>query len=136
MTAQNSEFPWMSYYGHYKFFEDRMLSHVKVNSIQNTGEGLYEINLDNERVIKVFICECYSFGLAEYYETVEKLGKIQSVIINSSWCGYTTEAKRYCREHGVGLFNIGEFMAALNVKNFWEYLTKEEKEYFKENGWL
>lgn len=136
MPAQNTEFPWMSYYGHYNFFEDRMLSHKKIHGIQNIGGGLYEINLDDERVIKVFICECYSFGLAEYYETVEKIGKIQAVIINSNWCGYTAEAKHYCREHGVGLFNIGEFMAALNMKNFWEYLTKYEREYFKENGWL
>lgn len=136
MPSQNNEFPWMSYYGHYKFFEERMLSHDKVYSIQNTGEGLYEINLGDKRVIKAFICECYSFGLAEYHETVEKLGKIQAVIINSNWCGYTSEAKRYCREHGVGLFNIGEFMAALNMKKFWEYLTKEEKEYFKKNRGL
>lgn len=126
----------MSYYGNYKFFEDRMLSHNKVYRIQNTGEGLYEIDLGGGRLIRVFICECYSFGLAEYYESVEKLGKIQAVIINSNWCGYTIEAKRYCREHGVGLFNIGEFMAALNTKNFCEYLTKQEKEYFEEQGWL
>lgn len=136
MPAHNDEFPWMSYYGHYKFFEDKMLLHNKVGSIQNTGDGLYEINLSEGRVIKVFICECYSFGLAEYYETVEELGEIQAVIINSNWCGYTHEAKRYCREHGVGLFSIGEFMAALNMENFWEYLTEREKEYFKKNGWL
>lgn len=136
MSAQNSEFPWMSSYGHYKFFLDRMQSHDKVLGIQNTGAGVYEIHLVNERVIKVFICDCYSYGLAEYYETVEKLGQIQAVIINSIWCGYTIEAKRYCREHGVGLFNIREFMAALNMKNFWEYLTREEKDYFTKKGWL
>jgi hypothetical protein len=136
MTAHNDKFPWMSYYGHYKFFEDKMQSHNRVCGIQNAKNGLYEINLSEAGIIKVFICECYSFGLAEYYETVEKLGKIQAVIINSNWCGYTSEAKHYCREHGVGLFNIGEFMAALNTKKIWEYLTKEEKKYFKENGWL
>ena len=67
MPAQNNGFPWMSYYGHYKFFEDRMDTHNQVHSFQNTGEGLYEIKLRNEKVIKVFICECYSFGLAEKY---------------------------------------------------------------------
>jgi len=136
MPAHNDKFPWMSYYGHYKFFEDKMLLHNRVGDIQNTGDGLYEINLGVGKVIKVFICECYSFGLAEYYETIEKLGEIQAVIIDSIWCGYTSEAKRYCREHGVGLFSIGEFMAALNMENFWEYLTKEEKEYFKKKGWF
>jgi hypothetical protein len=46
------------------------------------------------------------------------------------------EVKRYCREHGVGIFDIRGFMAALNSNNFWEYLTKEEKDFFQENGWL
>jgi len=136
MPAHNDIFPWTSYYGDYKFFEDRMLSHSKVSNIQNAGDGLYEIDLVEGKVIKVFICECYSFGLAEYYESVRKLGKIDAVVINSNWCGYTIDAKRYCLEHGVGLFDIGGFMAALNTKNFWEYLTKQEEEYFENNGWL
>ena len=136
MPAHNDEFPWMSYYGNYRFFKERMLSHNKVNKIQNITESLFEINLSEGRIIKVFICECYSFSLSEYHEIVEKLGTINAIIINSNWCGYAPEAKRYCREHGVGLFSIGEFMAALNLENFWMYLTSEEKEYFRESGWL
>jgi hypothetical protein len=136
MPAHNKDFPWMSYYGNYKFFEEKIRSHSKVCALHNIGDGYYEINLSEERVIRVFICECYSFGMAEYIESVEKLGKIQVIIINSNWCGYAAEAKRYCREHGVGLFTIGEFMAALNMDKFWEYLTKQETEYFIKNGWL
>jgi len=124
----------MSYYGNYKFFEDRMRSHNKVADIQNTGEGLYEIDHVDGRALIVFICECYSFGIAEYYESVENLGDLNAVIINSNWCGYTMEAKFYCQEHNVGLFDIKGFMAALNLRNYWEYLTEEEKEYLKESG--
>lgn len=136
MPAHNEEFPWMSYYGNYKFFEDRMRTHNKVHNIQNVGDGLYEIDLGEGKIKRVFICECYSFGMAEYYESEEKIGSIDAVIINSNWCGYTNEAKRYCLEHGVGLFDISGFMAALNKENFWEYLTEQEKEYFKRYGWL
>lgn len=136
MPAHNKSFPWMSYYGNYKFFEDRMQSHRKVSNVQNADDGLYEVRLIDGRILKVFICECYSFGMAEYYETVEKLGDIDAVIINSNWCGYTMDAKRHGREHNVGLFDIGAFMAALNINNYWEYLTKQEKEYLKKKGWL
>ncbi len=136
MPAQNSEFPWMSYYGNYRFFEEKMKSHDKICDVKKIGEGIYKLKLSEERVIRVFICECYAFGLAEYYETVDKIGEIQAVIINSLWCGYTMEAKRHCREHRIGLFRIGEFMAALNIENYWEYLTKEDKKYFKKQGWL
>ena len=134
MTSYNDSFPWMSYYGHYNFFEDRMQSHVTVSSVRNIGDGLYEISLVNGRILKVFICECYSYGIAEYYESVEKLGKLDAVIINSIWCGYTMDAKLHCREHEVGLFDIRGFMAALNIKDYWKYLTNEEKEYLEERG--
>lgn len=133
MPAHNKAFPWMSYYGNYKFFEDRMRSHSKINDIRNTGEGLYEIDLVDGRKLRVFICECYSFGIAEYYVSVEKLGALDSVIINSNWCGYSMDAKLHCLEHGVGLFDISGLMAALNTRNFWEYLTKQEKEYLEKN---
>lgn len=136
MPAHNKEFPWMSYYGNYKYFEDRMLSHSKVYNIRNIGDGFYDIKLIDIEKLRVFICECYSFGLAEYYESMEKLGELDAVIINSNWCGYSMEAKLHCREHKVGLFDISGFMAALNMKNFWEYLTKQEKEYFKNNEGL
>ena len=44
--------------------------------------------------LRAFICECYSFGGAEYFETIQSLGKMDVIVINSDWCGYTTEAER------------------------------------------
>jgi len=128
MSAHNNSFPWMSYYGNYKFFEKRMLTHSKVSHMRNTGEGLYEIGLSDGRTLVVFICECYSFGVAEYHESVENLGHFDAVVINSNWCGYTMDVKLHCQELKVGVFDIKGFMAALNIRNFWEYLTKEENE--------
>jgi len=128
MPAHNDSFPWMSYYGNYTFFEGCMRSHNKVANIQNIGEGLYEIDHADGRTLIVFICECYSFGMAEHFESVENLGDLNAVIINSNWCGYTMEAKLFCRDNGVGLFDIKGFMAALNIYDYWNYLTKEEKE--------
>src|SRR3546814_5256989 len=51
-------------------------------------------------VLRLFICECYAFGVADYIETTGKLGHLDLVIINSAWCGYSPDAKRYCREIG------------------------------------
>lgn len=81
-------------------------------------------------------CECYSFGAAEYVETSNALGKLDAVVINSAWCGYTMDAKHLARSQKVGLFTIGGFMSALNKANFWEHLTEEEQEVFKKKGWI
>lgn len=136
MPAHNNTFPWVSYYKNYDFFENRIKTHSKVHGIREAEPGLYEMDLTDGRKIRVFVCECYSFGLAEYYESKENLGTIDAIIINSKWCGYTFEAKRYCLKHRVGLFDIAGFMAALNKDNFWEYLTDHETETFRKNGWI
>jgi hypothetical protein len=70
--------------------------------------------------------------LAEYHESVENLGNLNAVVINSNWCGYTMDVKLHCQKHEVGVFDIIGFMAALNLRNYWEYLTKEEKEYLEQ----
>ncbi len=38
MAAQNKNFPWMSHYEEYGFFEDRMRGHNKVSSLKTYKE--------------------------------------------------------------------------------------------------
>lgn len=136
MPAHSENFPWPSYYGHFKFFEARMAEHSMVRTLKSEGTGIYHLGLAESRKMNVFVCECYSYGTAEFMETVESSGKIDAVVINSNWCGYTDELKLQCRKDGVGLFNIRDFMAALNQKDFWLYLDEHDKERFRERGLL
>lgn len=136
MPAHNDDFPWLSYYGNYEFFEQRMLEHNQVDSYENIGDGLYNIRLTSGRNLKVFICECYAYGSAEYIESCENYGKLDAVVINGNWCGYSLELKHECMQSEVGIFTVGGFMAAINRNRFWTYLTDYEKEQFQRFGWL
>jgi hypothetical protein len=136
MLVPEKVFPWPPYYGHFQFFEKRMRSHSQVSNLKALGNGLYEITTRNGDALRVFACECYSFGAAEYVETTEALGHLDVILINSAWCNYTLEAKRLCRTDKVGLFKIGDLMAALNRQGLHNHLTKDEREAFKKNGWL
>jgi|SRR5690554_318109 len=136
MPAHKNNFPWMSYYGHYKFFEERMREHNKVKEVRHVNPSFYHIELKDGKVIKTFVCECYSFDVAEYIEVCQELGEVDAVVISSNWCGYSPGVKRYCMNRGVGVYDIRGFMAAINKRNYWEYLTEDEKEKFEENGWI
>lgn len=136
MSAHNDKFPWLSYYGNYNFFEQRMHEHSKVTSCREIKKGLYNIQLTNGKMLKVFICECYSFSTAEYVESCQNYGELDAVIISSNWCGYSLDLKYECMKKNVGVFDIRGFMAAINKMQFWEYMTDYEKEKFKEYGWL
>jgi hypothetical protein len=130
------DFPWPSYYRHFKFFEARMRQHGCIARIKSAENGVYDLALSSGDSLRVFVCDCYSFGAAEYAETIDKLGKLDAIVINSAWCSYTSDAKRTCRSNQVGLFKIGDFMAALNKPRIWEYLTEAETAAFTKKGWL
>ena len=131
MPAHNSTFPWLGYYGHYTFFEDRMREHSKVWDVKNINTGLYDVHLLDGRVLRVFICECYAFDDASYHETVGNYGPVNAVIISSNWCGYDFEMKLARMQERVGVFDIKGFMAAINRSNYWEYMTEQERDRLK-----
>jgi hypothetical protein len=136
VVEETSAFPWPSYYGHFNFFEARMRGHSRITGIKGDGNGIYNLTLASGGSMRIFICECYSFGVAEYVETIEKLGQLDVIVVNSAWCGYTWDAKRTARSDKVGLYKIADFMAALNKPKVWDYLNDSEKEAFKTKGWL
>src|ERR1700733_3937957 len=82
----NSVFPWPSYYGHFDFFETVMRQHRCVSAVRKVDNHTYELTLSAGGVLRIFICECYSYGVAEYAETTKNLGKFDVIVINSNWC--------------------------------------------------
>jgi len=96
MPAKNEDFPWKPHYGHFNFFEERMRQHRSIKRLNSLRDGLYEIEKMNGDTLRIFICECYSYGVAEYIETKDIHGEIDDVVINSLWCEYTMEAKHFC----------------------------------------
>ena len=136
MPAHSSVFPWSPYYGHFQFFEDRIRSHGSVIDLTSLSNGLYDVKRKKGKNLRVFICECYSFGFAEYIETSQKLGHLDVIIINSAWCGYTIDTKYHCYSMKVVLYNISEFMKSLKMDAFWSYLDDRQTETFVERGWM
>jgi len=128
MPAANEDFPWMSYYKNYNSFLSNIRNHDRVVNVEviDAPNGLFKI-VQEDRTLRVFICECYSFGVAEYEEAIEFFTTLDAIIINSNWCKYTPEVKQYCKEHRVGVFKISEFFGAINLTNFWNYISPDER---------
>lgn len=121
MAADDETFPWPSHDGRFRYFEDRMTGHDGVAGLTSIGGGVYELTTATGKTLRLFVCDCYAFGVAEYMETVDRVGEVDAVVIQSLWRGYTSEAKRHCRDRKVGLFKVNELMGALNRDDFWNY---------------
>ncbi|RYD85954.1 MAG: hypothetical protein EOP84_00665 [Verrucomicrobiaceae bacterium] len=132
MPAHSNAYPWPSHYGHFRFFEQRMSAHQRVTAVRNRGGGVYELTLTGGAKFKVFICECYCFGEAEYVEVIGKLGPLDAIVISSAWCSYTDDAKLAARTAETGVFTIAEVMGALNKPEPWSHLTREQRERYAE----
>ena len=104
-----------------------MREHSKVLGLQKINTGLYDVCLLDNRVLRVFVCECYSFGDADYHETVENSGPVNAVVISSNWCSYDFEMKLARMQEEVGVFDLQGFMAAINRPKYWEYMTESER---------
>ncbi|WP_111858099.1 hypothetical protein [Acinetobacter sp. CFCC 10889] len=128
MPTANIDFPWMSYYGNYNSFKRKISNHNKVINVVevDVANGLFDIIQEN-RTLRIFICECYSFGVAEYEEALEHFENLDAIIINSTWCEYTPEVKEYCKEQRKGVFNLSEFFGAINFPSFWNYVSPDER---------
>lgn len=136
MVAHSQIFPWPSYYGNYEYFERQIGNHDQVEVLTRQSSGIYDLERTQGDTLRIFVCECYAFGIAEYIETTQKIGEVDAVIINSAWCGYSPEAKQHCRSAQVGLYKIGDFMAALRRVDYWNYLSERERKFFQEHGIL
>lgn len=136
MPAHSNEFPWPSYYGHFKFFEEKIKYHSAVKSLSGGEGGVYVVGRHIGDDLRVFVCDCYSFGYAEFIDTVTRLGGVDAIVVNSTWCGYTMDAKKAAYERRIGVFRLRDFMASLNKRDVWTYLDERDSELFEKNGWL
>ena len=126
MPAAMDNFPWMGHYGRYDFFERAVARHSRVSSVEKEEEYLFVVETFFGQKLRVFVCDCYSFDVADYDEVMETIEDFDVIVINSNWCGYSNAAKRVAIDQKKGLFKYGEFMGAINYRKFWEYTPPEK----------
>ena len=127
MPSHSENFPWPSFYGNYRYFEHAVWDHRATLVLTEESPGVYEYRRQIGDSLRVFICDCYSFGLAEYQEVIDEIGDVDVIVINSGWCGYTQQAKEHCKSQKVGLFRFGEFMGAMNMREYWNYVAPDDR---------
>jgi hypothetical protein len=104
-----------------------MNGHEKVAQLVDVGGGFFEITRKIGDTLRVFVCECYAFGVAEFSEVQDHCSNVSAIVVSSNWCGYTDDVKAHCATLKVGVFTISEFMGALNRDDYWSYVVPDRK---------
>ncbi len=126
MPAHNEDYPWEPYYG-YDAIAKLLMKHSKVRNVMCLQDGLFLVNRALGDELRLFACECYCYGVAELHETLNSVGQVDVIFINSMWCSYTGDAKETGLQQRIGIFTYAELMGALHRSDIWRYVPKSER---------
>ena len=116
---------WNVSYSVIAFVERALKTHSKVERFERIRDILFEIELTDGSEIKVLLVDEYTLGLADLHRAQSEFPEIGFVVTGGNWNGYTREAKHYGLLHDLGVFNIEEFLGALNWSEPKKYHKKD-----------
>jgi hypothetical protein len=112
---------------------EKLLEYLRGNPVVETAEllseQLLEVKRKNGPALRVFLTNVYILGEAEALDIVTAQGSLQAIVTMSEWNSYTSDAKIWCKERGVGLFKFREFLGAIyqsKKQKFLDYESPEE----------
>lgn len=108
---------WGVSYGNISFVEKTLGGHDKVTGFVRTKDILFTINLTNGSTINMLLVNEYTLGLAAIYRARNEFPEADYIVTGSVWNSYTKEAKHHGFDNNLGIFNIEEFLGALNWTN-------------------
>src|ERR1700691_4996550 len=124
MTTQDRN-NWGVSYSVISFVERALGGHSKVERFKRTRDILFDVELMDGRRLNALLVDEYTLGLAAIHRTLSEFPEIDFIVTGGNWNGYTKEAKDFGRQHSLGVFNIEEFLGALNLSEPKNYYKKD-----------
>ena len=104
------------------FFEQAVVEHSKVRSIDLIDDHVYQIERRGELPsLIVYLTDLYTVGFADVLDIKARCRDVNCIVTISNWNEYTNDAKAHAFSQNIGLFTFREFMGALNWTQIWKY---------------
>ena len=110
-----------------RFFEEGLESHNKIKSISRDSDILFTIDTVFNATYKVLLLNEYVMGEASVIKALGEFGKLDFIVYGGKWNDSTEEANRIASENNIRLFDISDFLGAINLKNPKEYNPNAKK---------
>lgn len=109
-------------------FLSRVLgTHKAVESVERRKDIQFDIATSQGNKLRLVCVNEYTCGLARVLEVLEAFPGTNIIYVGGAWNGYTMQAKEYCIESNVGLFNSSEISGALFRKDYWRYHKRDRE---------
>lgn len=110
-----------------KFLLRVLNNHNAIESVERRNDIQFDIANSQGNKLRLVCVNEYTCGLARVLEVLETFPGTNIIYVGGDWNGYTMQAKEYCIESGIGLFNSSEISGALFREDYWRY-HKRDKE--------
>jgi hypothetical protein len=115
---------------HRKFLLDCLKPRHNVKSVEILDDFKLVVKRRNQSEIRIYLTNMYQVGLADTVEILSIAPDTTCIVSTMDYNHYSTEAKEYAKEQGVGLFRARDFLGAVNFDGtrFLEYVPPHERE--------
>jgi hypothetical protein len=103
------------------WIERLLRQHPNVVAVERTRDIVFDIGRKGGSAIRLVCLDEYTCGIARVLEVLDTFSGTNLIYVGGVWNGYTWEAKEYCLDAQIGLYNTGEMNGALHRNDFWAY---------------
>lgn len=108
-------------------FLTRVLRHHRnVREFSRTRDIQFDLVTARSLNLRLICLNEYTCGIARILEVQDEFPNANIIYVGGNWNGYTGQAKEYCVQSELGLFNADEINGALHRDDFWNYFRKNE----------
>lgn len=109
-------------------FVSRLLTqHKNIAEFTRSNDIQFDLVTSKGLILRLICVNEYTCGLPRVLEIQEDFPGTNIIYVGGAWNGYTMQAKEYCIEAELGLFNSNEITGALYRDDYWLYCRKDEK---------
>lgn len=130
----NGSNAWGVSFSRIVFFETILRTHKNIERFIRSSDILFNVRRFRQQdSLLVLCCDEYVKSLVSVYRALDEFGKIDIIYVGGNWNAYTKQAKDYCLDQKIGLYNAVEINGALFLDEYWDYCTKNsngDPEYF------
>lgn len=103
------------------FVSQLLDAHRSVGPVVRTNDIQFDFMTSRGVDVQLVCVNEYTCGLAKVLEVLGEFPGTHIIYVGGAWNGYTTQAKEYCVEAELGLFNASEINGALYCDDYWRY---------------
>ena len=112
-------------YSRIAWLEQALPLHENVLVVDRDQDIVFRVKRKRGPKLQIVCLDEYACGIGRVYEGLAAFPGTNFIYVGGNWNGYTTEAKEYCLENRIGLYNSTEITGAIHRDDYWSYHKKD-----------